>query len=173
MDFKRVTIDGIEFSIYKLPLLEAMTLDKKVTELLLPILSGLTNLSKLNLDEDLTNIDLSQFGGLFSLVSEAIGKMNENEFISFVQKMCKTTQAVKPGLPPVELSDYNSFDKVMDSPLTVYKLLLEIMRVNKFSPFELAGAGLGTKIMSTFGKETETEKELIKNLEESGISVPD
>ena len=60
MKEKQITISGIKFILKKLPTLQALRLDKKVIQLILPALGGLTSLKgvlkNVNLDTDLSEI---------------------------------------------------------------------------------------------------------------------
>ena len=152
MKEKQITIAGIKFILKKLPTLTALRLDKKVVQIILPALGGLSNLKgvikNINLDTDLSNInpadlDLSKLGNIFQLFSECLMSMSDNEYEKFLQEMVQSTQAIAPGVGAIDLGDAGSLEQLDISPVSMYKLLYEIMQFNKFSPFELVVGGNG------------------------------
>ena len=164
-------IDGIEFYITQTPGLKVQRIERKTNILLLPIISNLIpkdikdSKNKKSIMDMLLDIDLS--GAILSL-KDALSGMDDKEYESYVFSMVEYTKAKKEKEQPVELKNPDNYDKLFTgvSPLTLYKLLFEIMRFNRFSFFELVG-GLGmdlTNISTLFKKKM---NELNENLEKS------
>ena len=61
--------------------------------------------------------------------------------MDFLQAMVQTTQAIAPGVGAVDLGDAGALEQLDVSPIVMYQLLFEIMKFNKFSPFELVVGG--------------------------------
>lgn len=151
---KKLNIDGMEFTIHPMPALRALKLDKRIITMLLPIISGF---KKLDLDSD---IDM---GAIVSGISEGMNKLDEATYEKLVIDMLSNVQCIPPGGEACQLDSAGSIDRVfVGNLLTVYKLMFEVMRHNKFSPFALVGDGNGIKkILSSFGrtvKEKQTGK---------------
>lgn len=139
IEAKLIKINGMEFQLRPIPILSALKLDKKVVSLLLPLLGGVEDLS---LD---AKIDI---GKGMNAIAEVLGKMPDVEFEKFVIDMLSSTVAILPGQAPQEISAGNFNTIFAGSLMTVYKLLWEVMKFNKFSPFGLAGGGI--EIAKTF-----------------------
>ena len=150
----------MEFFLSPLPALTAIKLDKRVLTLLLPALSGFKELS---LD---SSIDLN---ALTKGVSEALGRMDDKDFEELVLQLLSTAVYQKQGSAPLELNDKHNINKVFGGELiSLYKLLFEVMRYNKFSPFVLleGGGSVMSRILTSSGqtnKEGKTGKELEKS----------
>jgi hypothetical protein len=146
LDIQNITIDGMEFQLVPLPILKAARLDKKVISILTPVLGTVKSLD----DE----IDL--------------GKVIDEEYEKFIIDLCSTVTCHKPGQPPVQLMGENINELFKGALKTLYKLMYEVMKYNKFSPFALmADSGNLTTIMSLFAGQEETTKEDGKELETS------
>lgn len=138
---KKIIVDGLEFNLQPLPALEAMKLDKRVTTLLIPLIGGLKDLS---LDADIDFETAAR--GLY----EAFNRMDDNEFQSLVVNLLRSVQYLPQGGAPTELTQETINQIFMGKLVSIYKLMIEVMRFNKFSPFELVGAGnVITKILSS------------------------
>lgn len=161
------TIDGISFTIRKIPALTALRLDKQVIQLVLPVIKSLTNIGDIDMDADISKLNFSQFGSMFDVVAESLSKMPDEQFQNFFLSLFDRVQAKKEGHPAVQLNDENSLD-IFEQMLTIYKLAIEVMKFNKFSVFGLVAGG--SVIPETSGSESETTDNQ-KNSEKSEQSA--
>lgn len=144
-------IDGIKFHIQQFPALKALRIEKKVMTLILPSVGSL--IGGIDLQKGLdTDLDFSNIGqGL--MVS--LEKLSDNDFETLILELLGNTQFEITG-EAVEFIGKSNFDKVFQGKLiTVYKVIFEIMKVNKFCFFEVVGGGLGmvqTNILSSSKK---------------------
>ena len=135
METKEIEIDGIKFILNSMKALEAMKLDKKLISILLPAFNGLKGLS---MD---ANID---FGAALEGLSNSLLSMKDDEYEKFIRDMFSNVQAIKPGSPAMELRELDAINTIFaGSTMTVYKLIWEVAKFNKFLPFELVGGGTG------------------------------
>jgi hypothetical protein len=158
IETKLIAIDGIEFQLRSIPILSALKLDKKVVSLLLPLLGGVEDIS---LD---AKIDI---GKGVNAIAEVLGKMPDVEFEKFVIDMLSSTVAMVPGEGAQDISAGNFNTIFAGRLMTVYKLLWEVMKFNKFSPFVLAEGGLGIAQIFTSVKENQ---EILLSGEKSEVS---
>lgn len=139
---KIVVLDGLSFNIQPLPALTAMRLDKKVLTVVLPAISGFKNLS---LDAELDLEALSRG------ISEALGRLPDSDFETLVIDLLACVIYMPKGETPVELTSIQQINAVFCGQIIlIYKLLFEVMRFNKFSPFALLEGG-GLSMLKTPG----------------------
>lgn len=140
---KNIELDGMKFQLQPLPSLKALRLDKKVIELLVPIFGGIKEFS---LDAE---IDLEAVSKAFS---ESLGRMKDDEFEKLVTDLLSSVLYLPTGAAPQELNP-ETINQVFRGKISlIYKLMFEVMRYNKFSPFELVGGGnVINKILSSTG----------------------
>jgi len=138
---KTITVDGLKFYLQPMPLMRAARLDKQVIALVLPVLNGLKEIS---VDAEL---DLS---AITAGISRALADMDGDAFEKFLKDMLVGVQYMENGKAPQDLSG-DLMDQVFQGRLmTLYQLLFEVMKFNKFSPFELVGGGNAmNKILSS------------------------
>lgn len=126
---KELTVDNLNFHLQPLPVMKAMRLDKKVVSLILPIFGGMEGASSLDT------------GSLFSGISKALATMPDTDFESMVMELLSTTIYCPPGGSP-ETLNVDIINSAFQGKLqTIYKLLFEVMKYNKFSPFVLLEDG--------------------------------
>jgi hypothetical protein len=125
---KNVNVDGLEFQINLMDPLDALALDKKVVGLLLPMAGEIQNLnSEINI------------GSILNGLSDSFMKMPKEDFKEFIVDMFSCV--ICNGSPPLQLTR-DQINKTFKGKLfSIYKLIWEVMKFNKFSPFELLGAG--------------------------------
>lgn len=162
------TIDGISFTIRKIPALTALRLDKQVIQLVLPVIKSLSGISNIDMDTDISKLNFSQFGNMFDVVAESLSKMPDENFQQFFLSLFDRVQAKKTGHQAVQLNDENSFD-IFDSMLTIYKLAVEVMKYNKFSVFGLVVGGNVTTETNGSESEITDSKENSEKSEQSEI----
>lgn len=153
-------IDGIKFIINKFNPMEALQVERKIMSILIPVVSGLFSGN----DKESKNLLDSQldFGSLGESFQKAFGSLSELEFEQLVIKTLNKVQAEIPEQPPIQINNIGNFNIVFanaPSLLTVYKLIFEVMKVNKFCFFGLLGDGIGINITDILMKQLEkTEK---------------
>ena len=147
---KTIKIDELSFYLQPLRPLKAIRLDKQILTLLLPALGGLKDLS---LD---SNVDL---GVLSKGVSDALQAMDGDDFEKFIIELFTSAQFMENGQPPQDLTD-GVVNRIFSGKLfSIYKLVFEIMKFNKFTPFELVGDG---NLMSKIGISVNPKKKMKK-----------
>ena len=137
LEAKNIEIDKIQFQLNPLKGFKAIKLDKKVVSLLIPLFKGLKDLdSELDLGKSIDGI------------GSALDSMKEDEFEKFTIDLLSTTIILIDGKPPMEI-DKNVIDtEFQGNTITFYKLLFEVMKYNKFTPFVLASGG-GSQTLKT------------------------
>lgn len=146
---KKFKVEGLEFYTQPLPVMTAMKLDKRVLALILPALDGLKGMK---MDDEV------DFGSLFPAISDSLVKLPDGEFEDLVLRLLSQTAFLEKGQTPIEINDPKVLDKIFGGALiTLYKVLFEIMRYNKFSPFALMGDGFGMSKIHTSVEQTKKE----------------
>lgn len=141
LEIKDVTIDERVFKLHPLKGMKALKLDKKVLSLLLPALKGL----KGGLD---TNIDI---GTCIAGLSESIDNLPDAEYEKFLNNILSSVQYIPETEAPEEMCTAIIDTHFQGAPMTVYKLMFEVMKFNNFTPFALVGqAGGKINLMSMF-----------------------
>lgn len=155
---KNIELDGMKFQLQPLPSLKALRLDKKVIELVVPVIGGIKEFS---LDAE---IDLEAVSKAFS---ESLGRMRDDEFEKLVADLLSSVLYLPIGGTPQELNP-EVINQVFRGKISlIYKLAFQVMRYNKFSPFELVGGGnVISKILSST-EQTKTQKKSGSKLETS------
>ena len=143
LDTKEITIDDLKFSIQQFPALKAMKIEKKLMEVLIPVMGSLISEDKKK-HIDMAKVSLGIQTGLSSLTEE--------KFEDVILSSLSSTYAYVNGKP--EIINIDIFNQVFTGKiLTVYKLILEVMKVNKFCFFELLRGGNGTNLTAFFSNE--------------------
>ena len=136
LEVKNIVIDGLNFQTRPIPPLLALRLDKKIVYLVLPIFK---NIKSLDVDATL------DIGAITETLSKSLESLGDEEFENFIVNMFSTTVCTPEGGAPLGLNEKKNIDIVFVGRLfSVYKLLWELMSYNKFSPFVIAGGGMGT-----------------------------
>ena len=142
--FKTEKIDGNTVVMFPLKPLDAMRLDKKITSLVLHTLSGKEEINFKNVLEDGAAKLIGNFAGALDL-------LEDHEYMKMVMGLLATTQ-----VNSIQIDDEDSFNKAFEgiSPLTINKIMLKVMEVNKFTPFGIAeGMGLMGLIQDLSGNQ--------------------
>ena len=156
---EEVTIDGERFNIMPFPWDETLELDTTTMSILAPALDMLGNFK--GLDEE---FDLSGLGGVLQKVLVALKKEN---LFSYILSMTKNTHWFDKEAP-TQLSSKKVLDKAFrGKTMMAIKLLIEIMKVNKFAFIEgVAGSGLNlTSIFKAVTGGTPSKEESSETLE--------
>ena len=135
LETKDIEIGDMKFQLNPLKGFKAVKLDKKVISLCLPALKGVKDMDEQSID----------IGMIISGITDALDGMTEGDFEKFVLDLLSTTILQITGKPPMVI-DSNTIDsEFQGESITLYKLLFEVMKYNKFTPFVLAsGGGSGT-----------------------------
>lgn len=147
-------IDGLKFEIIQFPARKSLKLEKRTLTYLAPMLSLLEGFSSLDNNIDMVHVAKSIQNTLLNLDEEALE--------SFIFAMLETTNIYTKNANGQEqilkINNPEIFDYIfIGKNITVYKLLIEVMRVNKFAFFELlAGSGLLIDIFQSAKQKTIT-----------------
>lgn len=149
---KDVEIDDLRFQLVKMKGMKAFLLDRKIIIMLLPVIGGFKNLD--------SEID---FKVISEGVQDALLKMSDTEYKSLVLDLLKEV-TVRPVDPkPGEAESLPMTEPVIDTHfsgkmITLYKLIIEVMRFNKFSPFEMVAGGMKMNQIVSFVGQKKKEK---------------
>jgi len=132
IEAKKINIDGIDFMLNPMKVFTALRLDKKVISLLLPAMKGLSG-SKLDDEVD--------FGEILAALGESLEKMSDAETEKFFVEILQGVQIMEPGQPVKEVTPDVIGTSFQGKLMTLYKLVGEVMKFNKFTPFEMLQAG--------------------------------
>lgn len=141
MELKTITknIDGVEFLINQFPARQAERLELRTVKYFSPLIEVLEGIKSLDLEAEV------DFSKIVSAIKNTLASLNENEVENYITEMVSFTGAklVTDGKETIyNLKIDNDYDAVFRGrSLTLYKLLLEIMRANKMFFFELLGGG--------------------------------
>lgn len=153
---KKVTLGEYTFIIKPFGGFDAVKLDRKVLRILAPALKGLDGVKDLDSEINL--------GALGDGIAEALDSIADYD--GFIREMFKEVLVEFNGapMPLVPLMD----TVFQGNVLSFYKLIIEVMKHNRFSFFEVAGGGGGIqKIFSSFGLKESGNSE-VKSSEKSG-----
>lgn len=138
-----IILGEYEFQIQPFFAMKALKLEKKTITLITPVLSALLSSSSDNIKLDSlmdTNIDLEKVG---LALSRALENLSDNEFESFVLDMLSSTY-FKDGSGKPQIINKEIFNTIFIGNLMyVYRLIIEVMKVNKFSFLALMEDGKG------------------------------
>jgi len=143
-----VNVDGLKFSIQQFTARQALRLEKKTITVLSPVLKVLSDDNvksikknkKSSLDQD---IDISKIA---NVIQEILQNFSDDDFENYVFKMFENVICYEEGSTPTQMTS-EIFDRIfVGKNITIYKLLIEVMKANKFSFFGLMGGGLLSKI---------------------------
>jgi len=166
MELKTITknIDGVEFLINQFPARQAERLELRTVKYFSPLIEVLEGIKSLDLEAEV------DFSKIVSAIKNTLVSLNENEVENYITEMVSFTGAklVSDGKETIyNLKMDNDYDAVFRGrSLTLYKLLLEIMRANKMFFFELLGGG--GNLIGIFQKMMPKTKKSEIKLEKSG-----
>lgn len=181
---KTVTINGWMFQIYKIPMLQRIVADRKVARLTAPVMGMMQGLDISALakivqaehagPEARKALD-SEFGDKLNLntmieaVKEALATLSDKDLMSLATELLSVVNCRHPTQGAVLLDSEEAINTCFEdwAPIDLYRLLIEVMRENKLTPFELRGAGRQTPATDT---SEEPEQEIPESGNRSGIS---
>jgi hypothetical protein len=156
-NIKNVTIDGMEFQIQKMPTLDALNLDRKVATLALPIFAGLEDL---HLDSESLNLD-----SMVKAIQETLINLDDKEWGSFILKMLSHVIYLPNGEENLEMTESVINTHFRGKLFTLYQLIFEVMKFEKFLPFEMVAGGKLTKRTNGLLKQEKVKKTTGKKLD--------
>lgn len=139
IETKEVNIEDMKFSIQQFHAMTSLKLEKRTLTLLAPLLNILKGDKKSMLDEE---IDMEV---LTSSAQEILLNLDDNVFEEYIKDMVAFSfVTLENSATPVQLNNMQVFNGVFAGKNSViFKLLFEIMKINKFAFFELVGGGEG------------------------------
>ena len=158
MELKTITkeLDGLKFNITQFTARKSIKLEKRTLTYLAPMLNILDGAKSLESEIDFSKIVIAVQGVLNNLSEE---EWEQYIFEMFENVSCFVKSEKQEKL--LCLNDVSNFDIVfIGKNMTVYKLLLEVMSVNKFAFFELVG-GSGMQLTGLFSKTNSEQKKSI------------
>lgn len=155
---KTVTISGMSFEIFKLPMLRRIVLDRKVARMMRPIFESLGSLDFSAIAAAVKNPDMApdeiaelertmgeslDTSVLFKALDQALSALSDDEFMAFAKDLLSVVSCRHPvhGATLLDTPDAIAMVFADLAPLDLYRLAIEVMRENKFSPFALSGDG--------------------------------
>lgn len=145
------TIGGVKFQLTPLPVLKAARLDKQVLALIAPVLGGFKGLS---LEAELADMDLEVMA---RGVSMALQTLPDSAFTGLLRECLESVDYLPEGATPTNLGSEDAMGSVFSGRLDLlYKVVLEVMRFNRFTPFALVEAGGG--LLKIAGSKKDSEK---------------
>lgn len=150
MKSKSVFVDGVEFIIHSMSVLECSELERKLTGIILPVFGSLfSNLNDLSNIMD-KNLEFDKIGIGFQT---GLGNLSESEFQAIIIKSLSKVQT-KNG---VFLHCIENINDNIFKTSTIYKLIFEVVKHNNMIFFELAGGGLISGINTTIEQKTKVK----------------
>ena len=146
---KEFIVAGQKFRVIPLQLMKALRLERKILQVVSPLLGGLNGV------DVKSEANVSFFVGLAPTIADALSTLSDNEFAALSTDLLSSVMWLPEGKPPIMLETdqaLNDAYMVLGSTMSVYKVMLEVMRQNKMLPFELAGLigiGKGTEKIPT------------------------
>ena len=161
------TIDGVKFQFQPLPVLKAARLDKRVLALIAPVLGGFKGL---NMDSNMADLDLEAVARGVAL---ALQTLPDTEFTGLLRECLETVVYLPEGAAPAPLGTEEAMGQVFTGRLDLlYRVVVEVMRFNRFTPFALLELGGGLRqILGSNGETAKVKKGGLK-LDRSAPSTP-
>jgi len=158
---KTVEIDGMKFHINQFPARKCIKLEKRTITYLAPMLTMLDGFKSLDDEIDFTKIIKGVQEVLMNLEETALEQFIFDllEYTAVEMKNADGKSVSSSMLTKETTTGQTIFDVVfIGKNITVYKLLFEVMKVNKFAFFELMGGG-GLNLTGIFSKMMPNEKQ--------------
>ena len=169
MRTEQVTIDGVSFQLMPMPLLEARKWDAKILMILAPLLGALDALGSAPAKEadDLPMEALAaelvpeegaepqtaeqeqaaetpaDFAKIAVCFQKALSALSDEVMSAMVRGMFARVSCIPVEGAPFPLNTDRAVDQALGDcgPLSIYKLMFEVAKFNKFTPFALAAVG--------------------------------
>lgn len=153
-----IEVEGKSFQLNPMPVLEARKWDFKIMQLIAPLLRALDGQGEKKAagdeevlasigkgdapQEELGNIS---FGNVAGAIQEALQSLTDEQVDALLRGLFKrVTWLPGDGVnPPTLLDSEKNINAAFDElgPSALYRLVFEVAKYNKFTPFALAGAG--------------------------------
>lgn len=162
IETKRIVIDEVLFEIHQFTARECQKIELMTIKILSPLLNALGDIvkaKKVKLDE----IDISAF---VQPIQEILCGLDEVTYDRYINRIIAETYAdfkQDGSMKPTSLKNEDIFNAVfIGRTILLYKLLIEIMKFNKFAFFGLMGGG-GILQMDTSNEQKKDNKKKAKN----------
>lgn len=167
IELRNIEIEGREFQLSRMTSRKASKLDIRVMKILAPALGAMDGLTMVQKDAPRpegaeegaevpeSDIDFDiKFDKLAGAMASVLGELDSKAYDTLLREMFAevTGTTLKGGALPMD-SDKN-IDLCMEElpPMAIYRLLYEVARFNKFSPFALAENGSAMSTILGFVK---------------------
>lgn len=154
LEIQEIEVDGLKFQLHPMSPLEARKWDVRVVRLVAPLLGALdgAKLTEKTAEEDeekseSEDLDIS-FSNVGKAIQEAFNLLSDSDMEAFLKGMFAKVIFIPDDAPSIPLTTTQAIDKALaggNGPMTVYKLLYEVAKYNKFTPFALLGGGGATE----------------------------
>ena len=134
--------------------IKALILDKRVLSLLAPLLAGLKGVKPDATEED---VELD-FEAISRGLQDALGNFSDTDYEKFVNDLLQYV-TVKTNNGALACNDSRAIGVFSGNLQLIYKLMIEVMRFNKFTPFALVDSGVGIRGIVTSLVPQSTQKE--------------
>ena len=141
-DVENVKIGEMEFQLLPMPIMEAWKWDRKILQIIAPLVKALSGMSTSTPVEGVEESAELDFDKVSEALSDALTSLTDEQFESLVKGLTRYASRIDCQIP-IPLGTNSGVEKAFAdaTPIELYKLLFEIARYNKFSPFALAGGG--------------------------------
>lgn len=141
-DVENVKIGEMEFQLLPMPIMEAWKWDRKILQIITPLVKALSGMSTTAPVEGVEESAELDFDKVSEALSDALTSLTDEQFESLVKGLTRYATRIDCQIP-IPLGSNSGVEKAFAdaTPIDLYKLLFEIARYNKFSPFALAGGG--------------------------------
>lgn len=149
MESKRVCdiIPNVTFIIHQFDAITALKLERKINLIFLPAVGGFLGGKDL---VEIANLESQvNLQAIFDGFISGLEKIPDFEYENLILQLVSKIQVEIPGKPPREMN-LDVFNEVFKGNLlSVYKLIFEVMKINRFSFFELVDMVGGLGIFKT------------------------
>ena len=153
LNAEMVTVEGKNFQLLPMKLMEARKWDFKIVRIIAPMLGALEGLSKSGESTEKSAEDTDEaapsqaeslgFAQVATCIQKALSTLSDDEMDALIRGMFTNVTYLPEGGSPVLLNQTGALDAAFAGvgPYAIYRLIFEVARFNKFTPFVLAGGG--------------------------------
>ena len=163
-----VDVEGVNFQILPMPLIEARKWDGKIAMILVPLLGALDAFDEkpakvaepaeeieandgapvepASSKDPSDDVDIKDFSKISMSLQAALSALPDEVMNTMIRGMLSKVTCISCENGPLVLNCDKNIDIAFEGcgPVALYKLVFEVARFNKFTPFVLAGAGGAT-----------------------------
>ena len=163
-----VDVEGVNFQILPMPLIEARKWDAKILLVLAPLLGALDAFGEkpaegtepaaevgaddvgpvepAEAEKPADDVDIKDFSKISTSLQAALSALPDEVMNTMIRGMLSKVTCISCENGPLVLNCDKNIDIAFEGcgPVALYKLVFEVARFNKFTPFALAGAGDAT-----------------------------